>query len=75
MQRKGLKRRPFPCNPIPLETETSGPPLRWKKTASLRFAPEDFYSVLCLTIPIPFATITPPASLRSDHLIGNPQEC
>ena len=44
-------------------------------TASLRFAPEDFCSVLCLTIPITFATITPPASLRSDHLIGNPQEC
>jgi len=37
---------------------------------SLRFAPENPLTEISLTISITCSTINPPASLRSDHLIG-----
>jgi hypothetical protein len=56
-RRQGKGGCPFPLDPYPREP-------------SLRFAPENPLTEISLTISITYSTINPPASLRSDRLIG-----
>jgi hypothetical protein len=75
---KGLKRRPFPPPPkSPLSRQSLLQPTSKSSfepaSRQRRFAPKPLALIFLnffLTIPITSYTITSPASLRSDHLIG-----